>query len=76
METTLFNVFSKPNDFKICKKCGALNWYENKECKECGSKEFKDDKKSILKWANNEFDFWIQKEGYNEEEAINILLNV
>jgi len=28
-EFDLAYVEVKPNDFKICNSCGALNWYEN-----------------------------------------------
>ena len=29
----------KLRDFKICLKCGRLNWYENESCIDCGNEQ-------------------------------------
>lgn len=35
MQHTLWKIISKPNDYKICMNCWALNRYENEVCHEC-----------------------------------------
>jgi len=32
MHTTVGYLVSKPRDFKMCHKCGAINWYERERC--------------------------------------------
>ena len=61
-ETEVWNLLSKPNDFKVCCECGAFNWYENEECIMCFEKKFK---KITQKAIKDEIKFW-EDEGYKE----------
>lgn len=58
---------SKPTDFKICKKCNTLNWYENIECitHYCGSKEFDNSEDEVLAWVEEEYRYW-KEDGFNK----------
>lgn len=76
MEATLEKILGKPSDFKLCKSCKAINWYENEECRECHKKRFNWNVKLIEKWVDYEFKFWIETEGYSENEADNILYDI
>ena len=48
MQHSLGKIFGKPSDYKICKKCGAINQYENKICV-CDCKEFDESKEAFNK---------------------------
>ena len=41
-------------DYKICKNCGKINWYENERCVDCGNGKFRKVKKSDLNWILEE----------------------
>ena len=41
MHTTVGYLVSKPEDFKMCRKCGAINWYERERCHSCGGRAFR-----------------------------------
>jgi ribosomal protein L40E len=41
MHTTVGYLASKPEDFKICHGCGAINWYERERCHSCGGRAFR-----------------------------------
>ena len=49
MHYTLDYILGKPEDFKICVNCRALNWYANESCHACGSDEFKNDERDVEK---------------------------
>jgi len=76
MQHTLAKIFGKPNDYKICKKCGALNWYENKECINCGFAYFYEDGKNVDSYVENEYSLYKEKYSLKEEEIDNILIEV
>ena len=77
METTLGNILGKLNDYKICKECKAINWYENDECRNCPqSMEFFEDEKIILKWCKDEYKFYMKTEKYTESETDDILVDI
>lgn len=42
MHHTIGRIAGKTNDYKICLRCGSVNWYENKECHICGNKTFRE----------------------------------
>jgi len=42
LDTTIGVVIGKPDDYKICKGCGAINWYENEVCHSCRNDEFRE----------------------------------
>ena len=75
MEFRLDYVVVKPSDFKICKCCGQLNWYENDFCINCGCENFDESEESVRKWTQDEYDYWQKEEGLSEEEADGILIN-
>ena len=35
---TVGYLVSKPHDFKVCRRCGSFNWYENRYCASCGTR--------------------------------------
>jgi hypothetical protein len=72
MTTELQRVLCKASDYKICKKCKTLNWYENKICCDllCDSRRF--DKKSVLDYVENEYKFYTEEEGYPKYMIDNI----
>lgn len=76
MEVRLDYALQKPSDFKVCKKCGALNWYEYEECFTCGFEEFDESSDAVSKWVDDEYKYWIETEGLAEEEADGILIEV
>ena len=76
MERTLSAILGKPNDFKLCKKCNALNWYENDNCHDCGEDKFITSDKAIAKWVDKEYDFWIEEEKYTECEVDNVYYDI
>jgi len=76
IETRLDNIVMKPSDFKVCKKCGRLNWYESGCCFDCGNEKFNNSKKAVLSWAVNEYEYWQEIEDYTEQEADAILIEV
>jgi len=41
MYHTIGYIEGKISDFKICKDCSEINWYENKECHNCGNIYFR-----------------------------------
>ncbi|MHA1832364.1 MAG: hypothetical protein ACTSV7_00095 [Candidatus Baldrarchaeia archaeon] len=41
MHVTIAYLVSKPEDFKICLRCGAFNWYENEQCVDCFYTKFR-----------------------------------
>lgn len=57
MYHTLDYIQSKPSDFKICKKCGCINWYENKECHLCKSSNWYKRIYDVNKWIEEEILF-------------------
>jgi len=61
MEISLKKIVGKSNDFKICKRCNEINWYENEGCTICGNKTFNEIGKGIVKWADKQWKFWKKK---------------
>ena len=74
MEVRLDQIEFKPSDFKVCKSCEKINWYENEECV-CGENDFNESEDAVKKAHQDELDFWIG-EGYSEAEADAILCEV
>jgi RNA polymerase subunit RPABC4/transcription elongation factor Spt4 len=75
MERTLSQIIGKANDFKICKGCNIINWYENEECHNCRGKSFKPIGQGIVKMIESDYDFY-KKEGYDENEIDEITIDV
>ena len=82
MEAQLMQIQAKPQDYKVCRACGRINWYENKECVECGSDEFSDNVSLVEEKIINEYQFYMTEyqdmEGNHltEEEADFIKMEV
>lgn len=74
MERQLGDIEGKLSDYKVCEKCGAINWYENEECV-CNHTKFNNSENAIIEWLELEYKFW-EDEGYSEDEADNILVDV
>jgi ribosomal protein L40E len=74
MEHTVKDIINNPENYKICKKCGALNWHNNKQCWQCKNKRFNKNKEEILKLAYENYHFVTEKEEYIEEEAQYVFL--
>jgi len=58
---TIGRIAGKPSDYKKCKLCGSINWYEREGCINCPSKEFEefteDDAEELLKdYEDNEIE--------------------
>jgi uncharacterized protein with PIN domain len=76
MDRTLADILGKPSDFKVCEKCGRINWYENEKCIECNSEKFDESEKAVIKAVKQEYNYWINIEKYTEEEADNVIVDV
>lgn len=78
MEVDLMNIAQKPNDFKICKHCNAINWYENESCcnTDCNLKSFKDLGEDVIDSYKKELNFFMSECGYTEDEADDYLIEV
>ena len=40
MHHSIARIAGNPEDYKKCRLCGAVNWYENERCINCGGTEF------------------------------------
>ena len=76
MEHELARILGKPNDYKLCATCNIINWYENKICHNCGWDKFNNIEEDIIEWAHDEYDYWLEHEGYEENEIDNILIEI
>ena len=61
MEAQLMQIQAKPQDYKVCRACGRINWYENKECIECGSDDFSDNVSLVEEYIQEEYRFYTQE---------------
>lgn len=77
MEVQLILIQSKPSDYKVCKCCGNIVWYEHDTCAkiDCTCESFDEQEGAVLKAIESEYRFWLE-EGYKEEETDNILYEV
>jgi recombinational DNA repair protein RecR len=76
MEHTLARIFGQIHKHKVCLACGCINWYENEYCHNCANPTFDSRKETVLKWCEDEFDYWTKQEKYSESEADNVLIEV
>ncbi|RLJ70704.1 hypothetical protein BCF55_0985 [Hydrogenivirga caldilitoris] len=76
MKVTLDKIASQPSDYKICKECGYINFYENEVCVMCQGDEFDESEESVIRWVDNEYQYRIETEGYTEREADNVVVEV
>lgn len=75
MEVSLDTIERKPDDFKICKKCKNINWYENETCHICNGKDFDELGKGVLEFIKHEHYFY-GSEGWEDDEIDNIRVEV
>jgi len=59
MTHTIGHIAGKNTDFKKCKECGCINWYENESCHNCGFEKFKrftqkDGKQLLIDYSNTQ----------------------
>ena len=79
MEHTYEKILGKPIDYGICTACGNINWYENETCHICDmslSDVVVMTNKEMNKFINKEKDFYVEEEGYDEDEFWQIKLDV
>lgn len=76
MEASLENIKEKPTDFKICKECGAINYYENEKCINCRKIDFEERDKKVVELIERDYEFYQQEEGYQGEEIDKIFIDV
>ena len=79
MEHTYEKILSKPSDYRMCNSCGTVNWYDNILCVICGEQTLS--KKTMSNdemhhFLEEEKDFYVEEEGYDEDEIWNIKLEV
>ena len=70
MEFRLDYIETKPNDFKICKSCSNLNWYENEDCCNCNFADFDELGEGVPEWVEAEHEYWVgeyPKESHRDE---------
>lgn len=60
METQLSNLLVKPNDYKLCRSCGVVNWYENEFCHFCEHEKFQEIGDNVQEYYKEEIDFIIE----------------
>jgi len=76
MESSLSQIQQKPTDYKICKNCKSINWYENQECIGCMGREFSTNIESTVTVIEQEYSFYIKDMNISEEEADSIYKEV
>jgi len=76
MDTTMAQMFGKPNDYKQCKSCRHPNWYENESCVECRGTKFRAPGVGITKWLEEDYEYYMEEKGYTEQEVDNILVDI
>jgi len=69
MERQMIQIVQKLNDFKVCKECSRINFYENEQCinENCSSIGFFEDENHVQHKVNLEYKFY-HDEGYSEDE--------
>jgi len=76
MESQLMQIQAKPSDYKICRFCNKINWYENENCVQCGEyNKFWISENKVIDAIELEYAFWI-KEQLTEEEIDTLKLEV
>ncbi len=75
MEFMIGDIEWRSHDFKVCRKCRAINWYENEACcnVDCTSTLFNDDSDAVEDRIREEYDFY-KEEGMTEDQIDNIFL--
>jgi len=68
MQVQLVDICSDPNDFKVCQKCRAINWYENEMCtrSSCTSSSFVDSEEAVLEEVYKWYEIYEDIDGMSE----------
>lgn len=64
MDSTIGYIRGKPTDFKICKECKAINWYENEYCHQCFKTDFEEDYSLVEKHIKRYIDDRIKNDDH------------
>jgi hypothetical protein len=77
-EFTMIGIESDPSDLKVCKDCNCLNWHENESCinPDCTSSSFDESEGAVSLWHQKERGFYVEEEGYSEEEFNELFVEV
>jgi len=77
MQVDMCGIEMKPGDYKVCKECCVINWYENDVCRnpDCSCDEFLESKDDVLEWLYAEYRYY-DGEGYSEDEIDCFLVEV
>lgn len=72
MKVMANEIIAKPSDYKSCKKCKSLNWYENEICHACDHTKFTNNEDIIIGEANEyiAIDYDYNEEFYETHEDI------
>lgn len=76
MEQTLGRILGKPNDYKRCRQCGVINWYENKHCHSCQHKQFRKPGDGIENYCKTDIEYYTKDKEYTKREAEDILCDI
>ena len=77
MKNTFGYIKSRPDDFKVCKDCLAINWYGNKDCLECGSESFDESREKVMELIESKMDAWQESfELKDREDCLDFELQV
>jgi predicted amidophosphoribosyltransferase len=68
MEVRLDQILLKPSDFKICKECGRVLFYDRECCIWCGCEEFDEDRTSVLDFYEKEVKWWKNESSIEDGE--------
>lgn len=74
MTVTANTIIAKSTDYKVCKHCSSINWYEKTYCHTCGHTQFTTDKRAVVEEADSyidlEYDY--RQELYEEHPEIDV----
>ena len=76
MDRTLSVIFGKLGDYKICKTCNTINYYENEKCHNCEKAIFDSSRDAVKKYLDSEYHYYMDELGYTEKEVDNIYVDV
>ena len=79
MEHTYEKMIGKSSDYIECNNCGRINWHENDRCLDCNLSITNPDTmtdKHMDKFIKEEYNFYVNGEGYTEKEFWRITLTV
>jgi len=69
LEVQLVDILDKPEDFRLCAKCGAIVRYEEDRCHNCSSTLLYFDEEKVELEVRKIIDEYLE-EGYDWEEVL------